>query len=459
MCGLLLIFSESFKTNLMMMNNWTVVRKGKVRLPKGHTGPGGQGQGDGRGAGGAGGGGGAAGGFGGGGGRGVPRPRPKLPTSDAKPNIYDRQFTVVIDAHEFSVLPPIDELVPFMTEYVLKEEGDKEILQQIKSLFCDENTRKYLLRMRDDESTEKLAELLAPGVSWPGYPNAEKQRDVIIHGFSMEKPVMEITMSGIGWWTPEAVVRSVVDKWGDVKECARTTYTHLGHTMETDQWKVKLVKKKDIIIPPVVVHAGSDMSSEEREVWKVFYRGVVKVCYKCFKKGHLGRDCKDVPVNMEYLASQSKFEEPPAAPNDEEVASGEQKTFAQIVKDNSFVTARQKAAELREKKAAELREREKEAAELREREKEEKAAKARETRKKRNRGRSGRGESGGEEEDRGFSIDRLSDWNSDVERESDKPKRAADSPPFAPPDNKSVKMTNGSRSQTPGDPRRNPGLH
>ena len=110
-----------------------------------------------------------------------------------------------------------------------------------------------------------------------------------------------------------------MDKWGDVKECARSTYTHLGHTMETDKWKVKLVKKKDIVIPPVVFHAGADRSSEEREMWKVFYKGVVKVCYRCLKKGHLGRDCNEAPVNMEYLASQSKFEEAPAAPKDEDV--------------------------------------------------------------------------------------------------------------------------------------------
>jgi hypothetical protein len=249
----LLILSERQQrlSSKIMMNNWTVVGKGRVRPPRGApgaAGPGGQAQGDGRGGGGGGGAAAAAGG--GGGGRGAPRPRTKLPSSDTKPNIYDRPNTVVIDGHEFSVLPPIEELVPFIVGNVLREEANKEILQNIVSLFCDENTRKYLLRMKDEKSTEKLAELLAPGVPWPGYRNEEKNRDVIIHGYSMEKPVMEITISGIGWWTPETVVRSVVDKWGDVKECARSMYTHLGHAMETDQWKVKLVKNKNIIIPP-----------------------------------------------------------------------------------------------------------------------------------------------------------------------------------------------------------------
>jgi hypothetical protein len=123
---------------------------------------------------------------------------------------------------------------------------------------------------------------------------------------------------------------------------------------------IKLVKNKDIVIPPIVFHAGSERSSEEREMWKVFYRGVIKVCYRCLKEGHLGRDCQDAPVSMEYLASQPDLEEAPAAPNEGDVISGERRTFAHIVKDASFVEtrlARQRAAELkREKIAAKARE-------------------------------------------------------------------------------------------------------
>ena len=45
-------------------------------------------------------------------------------TSDTKPNIYDRPNTVVIDGHKLSVLPLIEELVPFNVESVLREEVD-----------------------------------------------------------------------------------------------------------------------------------------------------------------------------------------------------------------------------------------------------------------------------------------------------------------------------------------------
>ena len=94
-----------------------------------------------------------------------------------------------------------------------------------------------------------------------------------VHGYSMEKPVMDITLSGIGWWTTEAVVRSVVETWGEIKDMSQKKTTYHNHTISTDKWMIKLVKKKEITIPPVVVHAGSTRSSDEREVWKVFYSG------------------------------------------------------------------------------------------------------------------------------------------------------------------------------------------
>ena len=177
-----------------------------------------------------------------------------------------------------------------------------------------------------------------------------------VHGYSMEKPVMDITLSGIGWRTTEAVIRSVVETWGEIKDMSQKKTTYHNHTISTDKWMVKLVKKKEITIPPVVVHAGSTRSSDEREVWKVFYRGVVKVCYRCLKEGHLGRDCQDNPVSMEFLASQPEFEAAPVAPIEEEVISGEKRTFAQLVKDTSFIEPRQAREEaddkLRQEKAA-----------------------------------------------------------------------------------------------------------
>ena len=311
-----------------------------------------------------------------------------------------------------------------------------------------------------------MSELLAAGVTWPGYPNAEKGRDVMVTGYSMQNPIMNITMSGIGWWTSEDVVRSVVEKWGEVKELTRQSYTHFGNTFETDKWTIKLVKKKDIVIPPVVLHAGSERSSEERELWKIFYRGVIKVCYRCLKEGHMGRDCQNAPVTMEYLAGQAAFEEAPAAISEEDAISGEQRTFAQIVKDNTFVQsrlARQKAAE---QKKEEMIAKAREEKELKENNKKEKEKQ----RKERERGRQGRGEPGTsslEGRERGFSIDKLNttnDWSeeepteTETELERDK-KRVAGSPAFATPDSKAVK-TRRKGSQSPSKSRsRGPGHH
>ena len=73
----------------------------------------------------------------------------------------------MLDCREFSVLPPVEELAPFIYERVLLEQENKVFFQKIDNLFPDEDGRKYLLQMKDEESTEKLAELLAPGITWP----------------------------------------------------------------------------------------------------------------------------------------------------------------------------------------------------------------------------------------------------------------------------------------------------
>lgn len=366
--------------------------------------------------------------------------------SDTKANVYDRPNTVVMECQEFSVLPSVKELSPFIMQKVLAGPGNEEIFQHIGSVFADEDARNYLIKMRTQESHEKLAELLSAGVIWPGYPNVEKGRDVMITGYSMQNPTMNITMSGIGWWTPENVVRGVVEKWGEVKELTRVTYTQYGNTFDTDKWTVKLVKKRDIVIPPVVLHAGSDRSSEERELWKVFYRGVIKVCYRCLKEGHMGRDCQNDPITMDYLAGQAAFEEAPAAVSEDEAISGQQRTFAQIVKDTSFVQARQ----AREKKKEEIIAKAREEKELRENIRKEK-----EEQRKVSRGRQP-GASGAEK--RGFSIPRdtsTKDWSeeeleTELEREK---KRAAASPALAAPDKKTSRSGSLSRSRS-----RPPGL-
>ena len=96
-------------------------------------------------------------------------------------------------------------MVKFIYEQVLSDQGNKDLLPLVESLFSDENARKILVRMKCEQSTERLAErlaeLLGPGIAWPGYRNEEKDRDVLVFGYSMEKPVMNITLSGIGWWT------------------------------------------------------------------------------------------------------------------------------------------------------------------------------------------------------------------------------------------------------------------
>lgn len=162
----------------------------------------------------------------------------------------------------------------FLYEQVLKEQNKKRIFKEIQALFCDKNARRYLVKMNTQESTEELGELLADGVSWPGYRNEGAGRDVIVKGYSMEKPIMDITISGVGWWTGQDVIKKVVETWGEVKKITKEEITIQGQNIATGNWKIKLVRKEGIVVPPIVFHAGSERSSEEREMWEIFYRGV-----------------------------------------------------------------------------------------------------------------------------------------------------------------------------------------
>ena len=52
--------------------------------------------------------------------------------------------------------------------------------------------------MSSDARARSLAELLTPGLTWPGYKNEEKNRVAIVYGYSMEKNMMNIPLSRIG---------------------------------------------------------------------------------------------------------------------------------------------------------------------------------------------------------------------------------------------------------------------
>ena len=375
-----------------------------------------------------------------------------------------RPNTVVLECQEFSVLPQEYELALFLYEQVLKEEDKKRIFKEVKALFCDKNARRYLVKMNTQESTGELGELLADGVSWPGYRNEAAGRDVIVKGYSMEKPIMDITISGVGWWTGQDVIKKVVETWGEVKKITKEEITIQGQNIATGNWKIKLVKKEGIMVPPVVFHAGSERSSEEREMWEIFYRGVPKVCYRCLKPGHFGRDCKDKPVDLEQLASQPQYEAAPAAAvaNMEE-AEGP-RTFAQIVAETSYTAARvarQKAAELkREAAAAKLRE-EKQLKENRKKERENRKKVRVEKEVSASESESDSDDDGGPGPE-GFSINRSgesADWAKEIEQlDQIQPvteKRPAESPAALVPDKKTPRITpSSSRTSSPVVPRR-----
>ena len=439
----------------MVDGAWNTVQRGRVRGPK--TGAGGPPTG-GPGGAGAGAGPGERLHHGGGGGGGRGRARTQFRQRDARANVYERPNTVVIECQEFIVLPQEHELTVFLYEQVLKEHENKKVFTEIQTLFCDKNARRYLIRMKTPESTVELAELLCEGVSWPGYPNEAEGRDVIVKGYSMEKPIMDITLSGVGWWTAEDVVRKVVETWGEVKTMTKEVVTYHGHTITTDKWKIKLIKRKDIQVPPVVLHAGSERNADEREMWEVFYRGVPKVCYKCLKPGHMGRDCKDKPVDLDQLASQPEYEQAPAAVvNQQELEVP--KTFAQIVAEGSYTAARvarQAAADLKKEAIATKVREEKERRERRKKEKE--SSKENLTEKSLERENdsdddiASQGGVLGSSQELGTPWD-PTDWAQEVVDQEHK--RSAPSPPANAPDNKTPRISPvGSRSSSASGARR-----
>jgi hypothetical protein len=374
-----------------------------------------------------------------------------------------RPNTVVLECQEFSVLPQEYELAMFLYEQVLKKEEDKKgIFKEIKALFCDKNARRYLVKMNTQESTGELGDLLADGVSWPGYRNEAAGRDVIVKGYSMEKPIMDITISGVGWWTGQDVIKKVVETWGEVKKITKEEITIQGQNIATGNWKIKLVRKKGIVVPPIVFHAGSERSSEEREMWEIFYRGVPKVCYRCLKPGHLGRECREKPVDLEQLASQPEYEEAPAAAVANQDEAEGPRTFAQIVAETSYTTARvarQQAADLkREAAATKLREEK----QLRENRRKEKEKRRKEGLEKEGSTSESDGDDDGGLGTIGFSINRSgesADWAKEIEKLDQilpvTEKRPAESPAALVPDKKTPRITPGkSRTSSPVDPRR-----
>ena len=103
---------------------------------------------------------------------------------------------------------------------------------------------------------------------------------------------------------------------------------------------------------------------EEREVWKVWYKGVPRVCYRCLQHGHILRDCKSAPVNLMSLGSGSGIgeQEPLTGAEGSQVEAGQggkPRTFAQVLKEDSFTADLKKkiadeaaAKKVREEKVA-----------------------------------------------------------------------------------------------------------
>ena len=126
--------------------------------------------------------------------------------------------------------------------------------------------------------------------------------------------------------------------------------------IKTDKWFVKLVKKRELNIPGVVLHLGSERSGEEREMWKIWYRGVPTVCFKCFKEGHVMRECREEQVLADTMGNLRGIGEEEVVMEEQgtsEIVSNQMKrTFAQVLKEENYKTLRQEQEQQRKEKTA-----------------------------------------------------------------------------------------------------------
>ena len=268
-----------------------------------------------------------------GGGVGSVKGRTKLNRVETRAKINEQPNTVVMECREFLTLPPSEEMAIFMYMFVLGND-DKGLMTEVEAVYMDEYNKKYLIKMSSHDTMERLVNLLAAGVSWPGYMNEKAGRNVIVHGYSMENPIMEITISRVGWWTTREMIRKAVEQWGEVQDIAEGRVNNQNFSFKSDVWTVKLIKKAGVEIPGLVHHL---LGLEEREVWKVWYKGVPKVCYGCLQHGHIQSSCKIAPVTLDTLGSGPAIGEPEVDASGEMVGHGANlRTFAQVLRGANF---------------------------------------------------------------------------------------------------------------------------
>ena len=164
--------------------------------------------------------------------------------------------------------------------------------------------------------------------------------------------------------------------------------------------------------------------------------------------------CRDMPVDLEQLASPPEYEAAPAAVDANQQEPGVPRTFAQIVAEDSYTAARiarQTAADLKRESIATKKREEKERRENRRKEEE-------------NGKENKEGLNDSEEEDNGSQVSvggfsqvlgtpwDSSDWAQDADQDQ---KRPAPSPPANVPENKAPRITpSSSRSNSASNSRR-----
>ena len=183
--------------------------------------------------------------------------RTKLKPLEMRDNLGERLNTLVIEGKGLSVLPSEGDLVHFMDKVVFTIEETKQFFAQIKSIYVNENKRKYLIQMEKNENMTVLAGLSTNGLAWPGYTD-EDGNDCprLFYGKSVVwaggPPRTQVRNAVSALEQRKEIKQGKLDKYG-IPACIHIT---------TDKWYISIVKKREVKIPGVVLQLGSERIEE-----------------------------------------------------------------------------------------------------------------------------------------------------------------------------------------------------
>ena len=164
----------------------------------------------------------------------------------------------------------------------------------------------------------------------------------------MTRRSMEIIVLDVDPESDEDLARQAMDKYGDVRRCARMRMSGIFHKVVVNKVKVEIVRN-EVKLPNIIHAFGTTTSADDFTTWKMEYRGCPRYCYGCGATSHEARQCGERGI------TRGRLEKMASVVGEEQGGTGAPLSYAAVLKDPTFL-ARQKW-EREEKSAREETER------------------------------------------------------------------------------------------------------